>query len=111
MKSQVWMACLFGVGIGAMTTAAQAENSVDAARSETLTHLLKHDCGSCHGITLQGGLGPSLTPDALADKPTDYLESIIGHGVPETAMPPWLGILSPADISWLAQRIRTGVAP
>ena len=36
------------------------------ARQAELLHLLRHDCGSCHGLTLKGGLGPPLLPATLA---------------------------------------------
>ena len=42
---------------------------ISAARQYELMNLLKQDCGSCHGMTMQGGLGPALTPQALSDKP------------------------------------------
>jgi mono/diheme cytochrome c family protein len=32
--------------------------ALDTARQAELLHLLKHDCGSCHGMTRKGGLGP-----------------------------------------------------
>jgi hypothetical protein len=31
-------------------------------RQKELIHLVRQDCGSCHGMTLQGGLGPALLP-------------------------------------------------
>ena len=33
--------------------------TISAQRSEELRNLLIQDCGSCHGITLKGGLGPA----------------------------------------------------
>ena len=80
-------------------------------RQQTLIHLLKHDCGSCHGITLKGGLGPPLTPEALAGKPTEYLTHIITNGQPDRAMPPWAGLLTPEEIEWLAKQIQSGISP
>jgi cytochrome c55X len=78
------------------------------ARHAQLRHLVQHDCGSCHGMTLAGGLGPALTPDALADKPVEYLEAMILHGREGTAMPGWQGLLSEADARWIAQALKTG---
>ena len=51
--------------------------------------LLKHDCGSCHGLTMKGGLGPPLLPDTLAGKDEEALAAIILDGVPGKPMPPW----------------------
>lgn len=77
-------------------------------RQQELLHLLKHDCGSCHGMTLKGGLGPALTPDALAGRPTELLVQTILDGRPNTAMPPWRGQLSRAEAQWLAEQLIAG---
>jgi cytochrome c55X len=82
----------------------------DQRRAELL-HLLKHDCGSCHGMTLKGGLGPALTPEALTDKPNDFLEMTIYEGRSGTPMPSWGNILSAAEVSWLVETMKTGVEP
>ena len=58
-------------------------------RQRELVRLVRQDCGSCHGMTLNGGLGPALTREALADKPAESLAAIIVHGRPGTPMPPW----------------------
>jgi cytochrome c55X len=68
-----------------------------------LTHLVRHDCGSCHGLRLTGGLGPALTPELLADKPVAWLSAVILQGVPGTAMPGWRGVVTEAE----AERIAT----
>ncbi len=91
--------------------AGDARAELPLERRNELLHLLKHDCGSCHGITLRGGLGPALTPQSLADKPDEALEAMICHGMPERAMPPWGEILTREEIRWLLARIREGVAP
>lgn len=71
-------------------------------------HLLLHDCGSCHGLTLKGGLGPPLLPDGLAGKPDDMLVGTILHGRPGTPMPPWSFALSEAEAGWLVEVLREG---
>jgi cytochrome c55X len=88
-----------------------AGEPVDAARQQELSYLLHQDCGSCHGMTLKGGLGPALLPEALTGKPASYLETVIAKGVPGKAMPPWEGILSPQDIQYLAQLMLSGSTP
>jgi len=75
-------------------------------RQQALEHLLRHDCGSCHGMTLRGGLGPALTPDALAEKPDEYLVHSILEGRPGTAMPPWKRFLSQEEAQWLVNSLR-----
>jgi len=76
------------------------------ARHLALRHLVKHDCGSCHGMRLTGGLGPPLTAVALADRPLQFIESMILRGRPGTAMPAWQGILSDADARWIAEMLK-----
>lgn len=74
----------------------------DSRRQSELMHLLRHDCGSCHGLTLAGGLGPPLTAQALAGYSREGLIAVIRHGRPGTPMPPWDGLLSDEDVAWLA---------
>lgn len=78
-------------------------------RQQELIHLLKHDCGSCHGLTLRGGLGPPLTADALKDKSSAFLEEVVLYGVPKRAMPPWKDHLTSQEVLWLINRMKEGV--
>jgi cytochrome c55X len=79
------------------------------ARHLELRHLIQHDCGSCHGMTLAGGLGPALTATALRDKPLQYIEAMILRGRPGTAMPGWAGLLSESDVRWIARQLKEGL--
>ncbi|HZP87925.1 MAG TPA: cytochrome c [Burkholderiales bacterium] len=78
------------------------------SRQRELVRLVRHDCGSCHGMTLQGGLGPALTTSALAGRPIDYLEATILRGRPGTAMPGWQGLVDADDARWIAQQLKNG---
>ncbi|TNF37517.1 MAG: cytochrome c [Gammaproteobacteria bacterium] len=78
-------------------------------RQQQLLHLLKHDCGSCHGMTLKGGLGPSLLPESLKDKPDELLFITIREGRQGTPMPPWKSQLSDDDVQWIIQQLRHGL--
>jgi cytochrome c55X len=80
----------------------------DAERQEELRYLLRQDCGSCHGMTMKGGLGPALTPEALAARPDEYLVYTILEGRPGTAMPPWKPFLSPEEAQWLVRSVLRG---
>lgn len=88
-----------------MAWTAHAED-ISAARREALLNLLRQDCGSCHGMTLKGGLGPSLLPEALAGKSDEFLITTILDRHPDTAMPPWRHFLSPHEAGWLVQQLR-----
>lgn len=76
-------------------------------RSELIT-LVRQDCGSCHGLTLKGGLGPALLPEALKDKPAESLIATILQGRPGTAMPPWQRFMTDAEAEWVVQHLQKG---
>jgi len=88
---------------------AQEDGTIPPARQDELIHLLKQDCGSCHGLTLEGGLGPPLLPANLSAKPTEWLRQVILDGIPGTAMPPWRPILSEAEVDWLVTIMQQGL--
>lgn len=81
-----------------------------APRQAELLHMLRHDCGACHGLRLHGGLGPPLTSAAMARYAPEVLEKMILEGRPGTPMPPWKALLGPADVRWMVHAIRSGKA-
>lgn len=85
-----------------------ADPAPDAGRQAELIRLVRQDCGSCHGMTLNGGLGPALTAQALRDKPLEAVYYTILGGRPGTAMPAWKTILNEADADWIARRLMEG---
>jgi cytochrome c55X len=87
---------------------ASAKAVPDTARQNELLYLLKHDCGSCHGMTRKGGLGPPLLPDSLRDRPNALLVNTVLDGRPGTPMPPWRAELSEQDVRWLVEAMRQG---
>jgi cytochrome c55X len=82
--------------------------ALDTARQAELLYLLKHDCGSCHGMTRKGGLGPPLLPDNLRDRPPMLMENTVLDGRPGTPMPPWRGLLTEQEVRWLVEAMRRG---
>lgn len=82
--------------------AAPAAAEVTADRAQALEHLVVQDCGSCHGLTMKGGLGRPLTAEALEGAAPETLVSIILDGVPGTAMPPWRPLLTEDEAAWIA---------
>ncbi len=97
--------------LGAVTIGSYGHAEVpDAPRQADLKHLLKQDCGSCHGTRLTGGLGTPLTPEALANKPAEGLIATILYGRPGSAMPPWQGLLSEHEAAWLVEQLQQGTA-
>jgi len=80
-------------------------------RAAELEHIVIQDCGSCHGLTLKGGLGRPLTSDALAHAEPEGLAQIILDGIPGTAMPPWRPLLTEEEAMWIAEWLKTEKTP
>jgi cytochrome c55X len=77
-----------------------------AARQEALRELLLEDCGSCHGMTLKGGLGPSLISSRLQPYQDQFLIETILEGRPGTPMPAWKTLLGRDEAAWIVQELR-----
>ncbi len=78
-------------------------------RQGELIYRLRQDCGSCHGMTLKGGLGPPLLPSAMAGKSDEALVDVILYGLPGTPMPPWNIEISREEAVWLVRRMKEGL--
>ena len=87
---------------------AETAGGIPAPRAAELEHMVIQDCGSCHGLTMKGGLGSPLTQEALDGADPDALASIILDGVPGTAMPPWRPLLSETEALWIAEYLLQG---
>ncbi len=75
-------------------------------RQIELRNLLKNDCGACHGLLLQGGLGLPLQPQDLVQKSDEFLIDTITNGRKGTAMPPWKLFMTQDEITWLVHLLR-----
>lgn len=84
---------------------AAAEAAPDPAK---LTALVREDCGSCHGMTLRGGLGKPLTAERLSQWDRAQLVHIILDGVPGTPMPRWRPLLTESEAAWIADALKQG---
>ena len=89
-----------------LSMGAPAWAGVTPERAKALEHMVIQDCGSCHGLTLKGGLGRALTAQALAPTEPEGLALIILDGVPGTAMPPWRPLLSEDEAMWIARYLK-----
>lgn len=96
--------------IPCLLLAQSAVAEIDPARQSELLYFIKHDCGSCHGMTLKGGLGPALLPEIMTMRPKEYLVNTILEGRKNTAMPPWKSIFSQAEARWIAEQLQNGNA-
>jgi len=77
-------------------------------RRQQLVHMVRQDCGACHGLRLTGGLGPALTPTALRDWTPEGITATILNGRPGTPMPPWRSFVSEAEAQWIARSLLAG---
>ena len=107
MQGVAVLGLLAGLGAGQPVIADEPAG----ARRDALVHMVRQDCGSCHGLTLRGGLGPALLPETLAGKPVQSLVATVLGGRPGTAMPPWKGFLTEAEARWIVDRLRRGFPP
>ncbi|MBI5659442.1 MAG: cytochrome c [Nitrosomonadales bacterium] len=80
-----------------------------AARQTELLYFVRQDCGSCHGLRLEGGLGVPLTAAALKGKPAESLRDTILYGRSGTTMPPWNPFLTEAEAGWIVQMLQKGL--
>lgn len=101
---------LAGMALFAMLVSAPAfaTDPPSPQRQRQLAHWLRDDCGACHGMTRQGGLGSPLTAATLADKPASGLVATLLDGRPGTAMPPWRPFLTEDEAVWLIERLQRG---
>ncbi|OGQ20622.1 MAG: hypothetical protein A2138_05980 [Deltaproteobacteria bacterium RBG_16_71_12] len=104
----VGVACAAPIAATRIAVDAPESSLISAARQAELAMMVKHDCGSCHGLTLKGGLGRPLVRERMAALPTETLAALILGGVPGTAMPPWLGIVTAEEARWIAAGLRQG---
>ena len=79
------------------------------ARQAELLNLVRQDCGSCHGLRLEGGLGLPLTPQALKEKSPEALKQTILYGRGGTPMPPWGPFLTEAEAGWIVETLLKGL--
>jgi cytochrome c55X len=99
--------CAVLAAVAAASATAAAEPA--APRQTELIYRLRQDCGSCHGMTLKGGLGPPLLPAAIGDRSNEVLTNVILYGVPGTPMPPWDFEISQDEARWLVHRLKEGL--
>ncbi len=70
--------------------------------------LFEANCAACHGANRQGisGLGPTLTPQSLAELSDTEIRDTILNGRPGTAMAGFKGRLNQEEIDALLQLIK-----
>ncbi len=111
MLRAVAIVLLFVLCTGGLSWAgekAAGDRSISASRAIQLERLVRQDCGSCHGMTLKGGLGPDIRAETLNGKDAEAITQIILNGVPDTPMPPWRPLMTEAEARWIADYLLAG---
>ena len=103
MNRSIWLALSI-----MLTLPVLAASPVSSEREKELRNLMIQDCGSCHGLTLRGGLGPALLPASLQGKSADYVSGVILDGRPASAMPGWRPLISETEARWMAELLLNG---
>ena len=88
--------------------AAESSGVPSAQRQHELIRLVRQDCGACHGMTLQGGLGSPLLPQSLREIPAISLVATVLHGRPGTPMPAWKTLLGEHEAEWIVVQLMKG---
>lgn len=92
-----------------LSMADPAGQSVSDLRRQELVSLVRNDCGSCHGITMKGGLGSPLLPESLSGKPNISLRETILKGRPGTAMPGWSNFMNESEAELIVVMLKEGL--
>ena len=100
VTKQTWIGRGVFATVLVTATAALASETLDP---QLLKRLVHQDCGSCHGLTLKGGLGPDLRAETISHYDIDILKDVILDGIPDTAMPPWRPLMSEEEAEWVAR--------
>ena len=97
-----WSLCHLSLAAGFVAEAPSA------VRRDELITLVRQDCGSCHGLTLKGGLGPALLPETLKHQSTNSLAATILQGRAGTTMPPWQRFMTESEAEWIVVNLQKG---
>jgi len=95
----------------APTSPALTDGQPSPSRQLQLRRMLEHDCGSCHGLRLTGGLGPAIHAEAMRQLPQAAIAATIYQGRPGTPMPAWKSMITAAEADWLAAFMQLPSAP
>jgi cytochrome c55X len=104
----VYAALILTVLIFTSSANSAEDAGISKHRQLELVKLVRNDCGSCHGLTLKGGLGPALLPVNLQEKAKEGLRETILHGRTGTAMPPWSAFLNELEANWIVEQLMKG---
>lgn len=96
------------LAIAVLTAMTVSAGEPTPERQKALSYLVRQDCGSCHGMTLRGGLGRPLLPENLAAASAEGIATVILDGIPDTPMPPWRGQMTEAEALWIARALKEG---
>lgn len=94
------------LGVFGVVADGEAGAEIAPQRAQALAHMVRQDCGSCHGLRLSGGLGPDIRGRAIEGLETRALVEVILDGRPGTAMPAWRPLLTEEEALWIVDYLR-----
>lgn len=106
MSWRMWLVPLVSLAAAAF---AAAPDTLTGERQAQLRNLVVQDCGSCHGLTLKGGLGKPLLPASLGAFSDEAVAEVILDGISGTPMPAWRGLLTETEALWIAHTLKRGL--
>jgi cytochrome c55X len=107
-RAAYWAGVLSGLALTAGVLFPAFAAPPSGQRRGELVRLVRQDCGSCHGLTLNGGLGKPLLPETLRERDAHGIADVILEGLAGTPMPPWKGLMTREDALWIAERLKEG---
>lgn len=108
-RAATQVAAGLAAGVSALLAGPAIAGEPAPERRAQLVEMVRQDCGSCHGLTLKGGLGPSLLPAALGEKDPVSLQYTILDGRRGTAMPPWRPFMREDEALWIVNTLKSGL--
>ena len=99
---------LIASAVWALHATAARASEFEFSTQKEMSEFVRQDCGACHGLSLKGGLGKPLLKESLEHFDLETIEMVILDGIPDTAMPPWRGLLSEEQVKWIAKSLKEG---
>lgn len=109
MKRPIALSLALFAAAGPFCAPAPAAGAPAGERRAELLNLVRQDCGSCHGLTMKGGLGPPLLPETLRERDATSLEATVLYGRPGTPMPPWKDFMTEQEATWIIRQLQQGL--
>ncbi|MBF0263906.1 MAG: c-type cytochrome [Gammaproteobacteria bacterium] len=103
MKKSLWAVAITLVLLAYSSVVAA---DVTQSRRQEIKQFVLEECTYCHGMKLQGDVGPPLQHYNLRLLPDGYIAEYIRVGRPGTRMRSWGDAFTREELKWLAQWLK-----